>query len=324
MPHFCRRLPGVLVASLLISSAWGAPVRASEPLSVGKADANSTAFLPVHVGEKLGVFTKHGVEIKVSDFTGGSKMSQAMTAGSVDIGLGAGTEMALVAKGAPMLAVCDIMSPISIIGIAVPWDSALHALGDLKGKKIGISSPGSLTDWLAKQLAAHQGWEMDAVERVAIGNAAAAAIAGFRTNAIDADIAVTSNIFNWEEKREGRLLASASSFVGNIAAGTIYATQHVMTSDPDALRKFLAAWEETIDYVAAHKAETVKIESEVTGYSEGVMTKEYELTAGKFNRDCKFDADSLANLRRAFVDQKLVEAPPDMAKLHTEAFLPKR
>jgi ABC-type nitrate/sulfonate/bicarbonate transport system substrate-binding protein len=96
-----------------------------------------------------------------------------------------------------------------------------------------------------------------------------------------------------------------------------------MSSDPETLRRFLAAWRDAIDYLAAHKAETVKIESEVTGYSEGVMTKEYELTASKFNRDCKFNAESLANLKRAFVDQKLVDTPPDMAKLYTEGYLSK-
>jgi NitT/TauT family transport system substrate-binding protein len=313
-----------LVALALWMPVSGSMALAAETLNVGKADANSTAFLPIHVGERLGIFQKHGVEAKISDFTGGSKMTQAMTAGSIDVGLGAGTEMALVAKGAPMLAVCDIMSPIVIIGIAVPWDSQIHTVDQLKGKKIGISSPGSLTDWLAKQLASHQGWGPDGVTRVAIGNAATAAIAGFRTGAIDADIAVTSNIFNWEEKQEGRLLVPTSSFVGNIAAGTIYATQHLIASDPDALRRFLAAWIEAVGYVTAHKAETVKIESEVTGYSESVMTKEYDLTAGQFNKDCKFDAQSLEDLDRAFIEQKLVATPPDMSKLYTEAYLPQR
>jgi ABC-type nitrate/sulfonate/bicarbonate transport system substrate-binding protein len=317
-----KSLAVVLTAlALLLLPHNGA--RAGDSITVGKADANSTAFLPVHIADRLGFFAKHGIEVKISDFTGGSKMSQAVTAGSIDVGLGAGTEMALVAKGAPMLAVCEIMSPIVIIGIAVPFDSPVHAIDQLKGKKIGISSAGSLTDWLAKQLAQHEGWGPDGVTSVAIGNGAAAVIAGFRTQAIDADLSVTSNIFNWEEKQQGRLLVSASSFVGNIAAGTIYASQHLMSSDPETLRRFLAAWRDAIDYLAAHKAETVKIESEVTGYSEGVMTKEYELTASKFNRDCKFNAESLANLKRAFVDQKLVDTPPDMAKLYTEAYLPK-
>ncbi len=263
--------------------------------------------------------------LKISDFTGGSKLSQAIIAGAIDVGLGAGTEMALVAKGAPMKAVCDGLSPIPFIGIAVPYDSPIKKVDQLKGKKIGISSAGSLTDWLTKQLNQHENWSgADAAQAIAIGNGAAAVLAAFRTSAIDADLSVTSNIFNWEEKKEGRLLVSSDAFVGNIAASTTFASQHFIDTNPDALKRFLAAWLETIDYLTTHKAETVKIESEVTHYSEAVMTKEYDLTATKFSRDCKFDAEALANLKRAFVDQKLVDSPPDMSTLYTEAFLPKR
>jgi NitT/TauT family transport system substrate-binding protein len=316
------RLIALVAGGMLLLTPLGA--RAEDAISVGKADAASTSFLPVHVGDQVGIFKKHGLTLKISDFTGGSKLSQAIVAGSIDIGLGAGTEMAFVAKGAPMKAVCDGLSPIPFIGVAVPYDSPVKKLDQLKGKKIGISSAGSLTDWLAKQLNQHQGWGSDGATSVAIGNGAAAVLAAFQTNAIDADISVTSNVFNWEEKHQGRLVAPASDFVGNIAASTTYASQHFIDSNPDALKRFLAAWLETIDYLVAHKAETVKIESEVTHYSEAVMTKEYDITASKFSRDCKFDAEALTNLKRAFVDQKLVDTPPDMSALYTEAFLPKK
>ena len=66
----------------------------------------------------------------------------------------------------------------------------------------------------------------------------------------------------------------------------------------------------------------MKIESEITGFSQGVMSKEYDLAIGMFTRDCKFDAESLATLRRSFVDLKLLHTPPDMSKFYTEAFLP--
>lgn len=315
---------GVLLAVLVaLQSAVAGSAFAGDALSVGKADANASPILPVNVADKLGLFQKYGLDVKIANFTGGSKLSQAMVAGSIDIGVGAGTEMAFVAKGAPIIAVCDDAPPIPFIGIAVPWDSPIHAIDQLKGKRIGISSAGSLTDWLARELAHHEGWGPDGVTRVAIGNGAAAVLAAFRTGAIDADIAVTSNIFSWEEKKRGRLLIPVSKYVGNIAAGAIYATQHLIATDPDALRRFLAAWLETIDYISTHKAETVKIESEVTGYSQGVMAKEYDVTKGMFSRDCKFDAASISNLKQAFVDQKLVDSPPDMSKLYTEAFLPK-
>jgi ABC-type nitrate/sulfonate/bicarbonate transport system substrate-binding protein len=317
---------GSIALAMLValqSAIVGSAAFAGTPLNVGKADANASPILPVNVADKLGLFKKHGLDVKIANFTGGSKLSQAMVAGSIDVGVGAGTEMAFVAKGAPIIAVCDDAPPIPFIGIGVPWDSAIHTIGGLRGKKIGISSAGSLTDWLARELAHHEGWGPDGVTRVAIGNGAAATLAAFRTHAIDADIAVTSNIFNWEEKKEGRLLIPVSQYVGNIAAGAIYATKHLIATDPDALRGFLAAWLETVDFITTHKAETVKIESEVTGYPESVMAKEYDVTKGMFSKDCKFDAESISNLRRAFIEQKLVDSPPDMSKLYTEAFLPK-
>lgn len=204
--------PNCAVLAVLIASqlaVMGSAAAAGATLNVGKADANASPILPVNVADKLGLFKKHRLEVKIANFTGGSKLSQAMLAGSIDIGVGAGTEMAFVAKGAPIIAVCDDAPSIPFIGIAVPWDSPIHTIGQLKSKKIGISSAGSLTDWLARELAHHEGWGPEGVKPVAIGNGATAVLAAFRTQAIDADIAVTSNIFNWEEKKQARLLNSS-------------------------------------------------------------------------------------------------------------------
>ena len=65
------------------------------------------------------------------------------------------------------------------------------------------------------------------------------------------------------------------------------------------------------------------IEGDITGFPPSVMSKEYDLTVGMFSSDCKFDAESLATLKRSFVELKLVANAPEMSKLYTEAFLPK-
>ena len=94
-------LRGVVLAVLVASGPAfvGSAAFAGGTLSVGKADANASPILPVNVADKLGLFKKHGLDVTIADFTGGSKLSQAMVAGSIDIGVGAGTEMAFVAKG---------------------------------------------------------------------------------------------------------------------------------------------------------------------------------------------------------------------------------
>src|SRR4029078_2106335 len=98
--NFCRARLLALTAAALMVAAHGASAQTT--LTVGKAAPNADAIIPVNIGDKLGIFNKHGLDLKIFDFTGGSKMSQAMAAGSIDIGDGAGTEMALVAKGVPM------------------------------------------------------------------------------------------------------------------------------------------------------------------------------------------------------------------------------
>jgi NitT/TauT family transport system substrate-binding protein len=324
MPKLRLTKPLLTAVAILFGAAMGGTsAPAATTLTVGKAAPNADPIIPVNVGDKLGIFKRHGLDLEISDFTGGSKMAQAMTAGAIDIGDGAGTEMALVAKGVPMVAICETAGPLPFLGIGVPEGSPVHSLAGLKGKKIGISSAGSLTDWLAKELTSKEGWGPDGVTRVTIGNGASSVVAAFRDHLVDADIGVSSLFFAMEEKKTGRLLAPVSTYEGNAASGALYASRHLIATDPKAVRAFVAAWIETVDYMRTHKAETVKLESAVTGLPENVMSKEYDLTIGMFTKACAFDAQSLATLRRSFVQLKLLPKPPDMSKLYTTAFLPK-
>ena len=324
MPGEPLRRPFIAALIFVLASAClPSAVLADTTLTVGKAAPNADPIIPVDVGEKLGIFKKHGLALKIIDFTGGSKMATAMAANSIDIGDGAGTEMALVAKGVPMTAICETAGPIPFIGIGVPWDSPIHSIDQLKGKKIGYSSAGSLTDWLTKELERTQRWGPQSVTGVAIGNGAGSIIAAFRDNLIDADVAVTSLFLSMEENKTGHLLFPVSKYEGNLASGTLYASNNLIKSNPDAVRAFVAAWIETVDYIRTHKAETVKIESGITGFSESVMAKDYDLTIGMFTKACEFDAESLATLKRSFVDLKLLDTSPDISKLYTTQFLPK-
>ena len=316
----------VILAGLALalgSFVYGPTASADTALTVGKAAANADPIIPVNVGYQVGIFKKHGLDLKIVDFQGGSKMVQAMTAGAIDIGDGAGTEMAFIAKGAPMRAVCESASTFPFLGIGVPWDSPIKSVADLRGKKMGISSAGSLTDWMTKELTTKKGWGPNGLTTVAIGNGAAGIIAAFRTGVVDADIGETALFLNMADNKVGRLLVPVSDFEGSVASGTLYASNRLIATNPAAVRAFIAAWLETLDYIRTHKAETVKIESALTGNSQSVESKDYDLTLPMYTKTCKFDAEALATLKRSFVELKLLDAPPDMAKLYTEAYLPK-
>jgi NitT/TauT family transport system substrate-binding protein len=317
-----RAKAGAAFVLMLGCSLVSHPASAATTLTVGKAAATSDALVPVDIGYELGIFKKHGLDLKIVDFTGGSKMDQAMAAGSLDISAGDGTEMAFIAKGLPMRAVCMISGPAPFLGIGVPWDSPITSLPQLKGKHIGISSPGSLTEWLSRELARAEGWGPDGIMPVAIGNGAASVVAAFREHLVDADMGGVVTFLGMEDSKVGRLLAPVSSYEGSIASGTISASDRLIQTNPDAIRAFLAAWLETIRYIREHKAETVKIKIRIDQLPESIVSKVYDLTIGMYTNDCKFDPQALATLQRGFVELKFVDQPPDMSKLYTEEFLP--
>jgi ABC-type nitrate/sulfonate/bicarbonate transport system substrate-binding protein len=292
-------------------------------LTVGKANPTSDAITPVNVGDELGIFKKHGLDLKIVDFGGGSRMTQALTAGGIDIGVGAGTEMAFVAKGAPMLAVCQNTGPAPFLGVGVPWDSPIKKLEDLKGKSIGVSSTGSFSDWSGHQLARHFGWGLDGVKTVAVGGGPNPIRAALRARLVDSAISTTALFLAFEETKEGRLIAPVSTFEGNVGSGALFASNRLIASNPGAIRAFVAGWIETVDFMRAHKAETVKLTSRINQFSENVMSREYDLTIGMHTKDCRFEPEALATLKRSFVEMKLTEGEPDMSKLYTEAYLPK-
>jgi ABC-type nitrate/sulfonate/bicarbonate transport system substrate-binding protein len=320
-----RRGFGAGIATIAVALAAMAPGAASAQTSliVGKANQTSDAIIPVNVGDKLGLFKKHGLDLKIVDFGGGSKMVQALTAGAIDIGDGAGTEMAFVAKGAPMLAVCESTGPAPFLGIGVPWDSPIKTLEDLRGKNIGVSSPGSFSDWSGQQLARKFGWGPDGVKTVAIGGGPAPIRAALRAHLVDAAISTTALFLSFEETKEGRLIAPVSTYQGNVASGALFASNKLIAENPDAIRAFLAGWIDTVDYMRANKAETVKLTSAINNFSESVMAREYDLTIGMHTKDCRFEPEALATLKRSFVEMKLVPGEPDMAKLYTEKYVPK-
>lgn len=317
------RLGILAVAVALGSAAPGFPAAADTTLVVGKANPEAESIMTVNVGYDAGLFKKHGLDLQIQDFTGGgSRIVQALTANSIDVAIGAGTQMSFVAKGAPMIAVCESTTTLPYFSIGLPWDSPIQTVDELKGKKIGVSNPGTLTDWVAMELARKKGWGPNGVTRVAVGGGIAASTAAFRTHQIDAYVGGTASFLVEAQRHVGRLLVPVSDFVDNMASGTLYASNRLVKTNPDALRAFLAAWIESTNFVLSHREAAVKSWMKVTGYPESVETRLYDIVKGMYNPSCRFDPQSLATLRRSFVELKALDSAPDMSKLYTEAYLP--
>ena len=95
-----------------------------------------TADVPLATG----MYKKHGLDVELVNFSGPAKMHQAMAAGSLDIGVGAGTELDFIIKGAPEIAIADMAGPPLFLGMVVPYDSPARTADDLRGKRFFVGT----------------------------------------------------------------------------------------------------------------------------------------------------------------------------------------
>ena len=315
---------GRIVALLLacVALALSAAPASAEKLRVGKVVAQNFGFVPLNVGVAQGFFKGEGLDIDEFDFGGGAKQQQALIAGSIDIAIGGGTDLAFVAKGSPALGVAAITSSPSFMGFIAGDDPSLQTMMDLRGKKVGVSTAGSLTKWLVDQLNRSQGWSENGAEPVAIGGELSTEIAALKTHAVAAFVDAPAIGYQLETEHAGHLLFTAQDYIHDLEVFVIYAANPLIAQNPDAVRRFLKAWFATVVYMREHKDATVEIARKITGFSKPVEEREYDLLMSAFSQDGRFDQAALASLAQSFVDLKMLPEKPDMAKLYTERFLP--
>ena len=314
----------LVIAAACIAAlvSLGAQAAAQEKLRVGKAVAEAFAFVPLDVGVRQGIFKRHGLDVEITSFGGGARLQQALAADSIDIGVSAGPELALLERGAPVKGVAMPFGPPVYLMLLVRADGPLRTIADLKGRKIGVSSARSLTGWLAVELSRQQGWGARGIELV--GSPPRTSLASIKTGQIDGMVTDITFALRAEQAGEGRILLGFGDLVRDFHTHIIYAANKLIAAKPDTVRRFNAAWFDTIAFMRANKAEAVKVAMAVLELPEEIASPTYDKLMPVFSTDGKFDDKALATLGRSFVDLELLPTEPkDMRRHITEEFLPK-
>lgn len=309
-----------LVAATILSFATSA--QAADHLRIGRSPGFAFAYVPLEIAKSQGMLQKEGIEIEIISFEGASKMDLGMTSGSVDITLGSPMELAAIAKGMPARAVAVIARPVRELAILVPYDSPLKSIKELKGKSIGIATLGSITQWAALELARSQGWKPEDINLVSISASANAATVAMRQHQVDADVGNLMTGVVLEKQKQARVLALASDYASDFIMHEMAASDALIQSNPDAIRRFIKAWFEAADYMRAHKAETVAAAMPVTGLSAEDESQEYDLLMPEITGNGTHEPAVMQRAADSFVELKLLDHKPDMEKLYTNKFLP--
>jgi ABC-type nitrate/sulfonate/bicarbonate transport system substrate-binding protein len=310
-----------IIGLLFVALCFAVSARA-ETVRVGTPAGGNFTFLPARIAADRGAFKAEGLDVEVTDFGGGAKLQQAVIAGAIDMTVSAGTDLAFSVKGSPDMAVAAMGSKPTL-GIVVAYDSPLKTVDDLKGKKIGVTTAGSLTEWLMKRLVSQKGWPKDSVAIVAVGSDLQNQAALIATGQIDGVVAPPAFGVQLELSKKARILLPQFDIGKDFLGEAIYASSSFIQNHPDDVRHFLKAWFENMAWMRAHKAETVELVRKYTRYSDEVESKEYDLVMPIFSADGKFHPAAVQTLAESFVEMGTFDHPPELAKFYTEAYLPK-
>jgi NitT/TauT family transport system substrate-binding protein len=230
-----------LSAASLAAPALMAQARL-EKSSVAIAVGGKAAFyyLPLTIAEQLGYFKAEGLEVEISDFAGGSRALQAVVGGSADVVSGAYEHtINLQSKGQKFQAfVLQGRAPQIAMGISPKTMVNYKSVADLRGKKIGVSAPGSSTNMVANLILSRAGLKPGDVSFIGVGTAAGA-LSAFRSGQIDAMSNTDPVMTMLEQKGEIRIIADTRTlkgtvdvFGGSMPAGSLYAPLEFVQKNP--------------------------------------------------------------------------------------------
>ena len=230
----------------LVAVTWLAatPVSAADKLTIAVGQREIWHGAPAALGERAGIFRKHDLDLELLFTSGSGETMQATIAGSVDIGVAAGTlgVMGAYAKGAP----------IRIIGAEstgedsywyVRADSPIKSMADMKGRTMAYSTNGSSTH--ASALAFVDLHKVDA-KLVATGGFPATFTA-VMSGQIDAGWSAPP--YAMEALRKGEIRVVARTAELPLVKG--HTIRVLIANKPDLDRSFMRAYRETVDWMYA-------------------------------------------------------------------------
>ncbi len=185
-----RTLLAVSTAAALfgLAATPAAAQKAEKPaLTLGLGGKPLLYYLPLTIAEQKGFFKEEGLDVTINDFGGGAKSLQALIGGSIDAVTGAYEHtIRMQAKGQDIVSVIELGRYPGIV-LVVQKDKAakLKTIADLKGAKIGVTAPGSSTNFFVDFLLAKNGLKPSDVSYIGVGGGASA-VAQMKRGEIDA------------------------------------------------------------------------------------------------------------------------------------------
>jgi len=310
----------LLAVLTILALATGARAEDVLKLAVG-APNNWDSSVP-EIGQRAGIFAKHGLKLELLYTNGGGETMQAVISGSVDIGIAAGTGAVLgaFAKGAPVRIFMGGTTGASDLYWYVPTNSPIKSFADTNGKTVAYSTNGASTHLTVMALIKHFNVTAKPVQTGASAVTFTQAMSG------QIDVGWASPPFGLEALDEGKIrIIARGSDAPSTHGQTVRAhlvNAGFLAQHHDLIARFAAAYREAYDWLYDNPG-GVKLYSEYGKVSEklAIRIRDEFLPKAAMNPDHVTGLDAIMADAVAF---KFLAAPLTPAQLAEAIQIPPR
>jgi NitT/TauT family transport system substrate-binding protein len=290
-------------------------------------------YLPLTVTERLGYFKDAGLNVEISDFAGGSQSLQAQIGGSVDVTTGSYEHtIQMQAQGKPLVAVVDLgRYPGIALGIAKSRVAEYKSFKDLKGMKIGVTAPGSSTNFMVSYLMIKAGLKPDDASFIGVGGGASA-VAAMRHGQLDAISNTDPVMSELETAGDVQIIADSRTaegsnevYGGASPAAVLYMRPDFLRANPKTVQALTDAFVRGLHWIHSHTPEEIAdlMPPEYQGGNKTLYTTAIKKSLAIYSPDGKFDPAACANTLKVLqvFDEKVKAASIDLTKTYDESFV---
>jgi NitT/TauT family transport system substrate-binding protein len=323
------RCIGAALAGLALASG-----AAAAKVTIAIGGAGCLCYLPTVLAEQLGEYKKAGVEIELVNFKGGSQALTAVIGGSADVVSGYYDHCVnLAAKNQNLQAfVVYDRYPGLVLGVSPRHTTEINSVRDIAGKKVGVSAPGSSTDFFLKYLLAKSGVAPDSVAVIGIG-LEAAAVAAMEQGTVDAAVMLDPTATLLRAKFSGLKILSdtrtqadtLSVFGGEYPGGALYTRGDWIAKHEKETQALTGAILATLKWIHSHTAEEIvaKMPEDLVGPDKALYLAALRNTMPMYSNTGRMDPKGAEAVLNVFSQSspEVAKAKIDLAKTYTNRFV---
>ena len=330
---FAAAACALLVSSGVAAAQGAKPEKSDIKLAVG--GKSFMIYLPLTVAERLGYFKEAGLNLEITDFQSGTRTLQAVVAGNVDVGNGSFDHtIQLQAKGQPLVAVVETgRYPGIVLGMVKAKNLPYRGPQDLKGLKIGVTAPGSQTNFMVNYLLAKAGLKPADASFVGVGGPTTA-VAAVRKGEIDALSHADPAISELESKGELTIVVDTRTTAGthgvwggDYPSSVLYVRPDFAEKNPNTVQALVTATVRALRWIdKASPEEIAKVmPEEYAGANRALYVGMIAKSKAMYPPDGRVNkkgAENAYQVLQAF-DDLVKSAKIDLAATFTDRFVDK-